>query len=325
MFDIEQNYNSNQGQRDITLVTNEFAYVCNKTSGQIKVYVGPITLTISQQESLVIFDEKTKMFKEIQDIKVAKQLFTSAPEGWYVVLKNPAPDFQTPELGKANTSPQLDIGRKVIISGPCSFPLFPGQMTKVVQGHRLRSNQYLLARIYDAEIANKNEDLASFKEEEKDFVVGQILVIKGTETSFFIPSTGVEVIPIDGVGKKYVREAVTLERLEYAILKNEDGEKRYVHGPDVAYPKPTEVFVQTPKGGNIFRALELSDISGIYVKVIDGYEDKDGTEHHIGEELFITGKEQRIYYPRPEHALIQYDGKYMHHAIAIPKGRAATF
>ena len=27
-----------------------------------------------------------------------------------------------------------------------------------------------------------------------------------------------------------------------------------------------------------------------------------------------------IYYPRPEHALIQYDGKYMHHAIAIPAG-----
>jgi major vault protein len=27
-----------------------------------------------------------------------------------------------------------------------------------------------------------------------------------------------------------------------------------------------------------------------------------------------------IYYPRPEHAMIQYDGKYMHHAIAIPKG-----
>jgi major vault protein len=27
-----------------------------------------------------------------------------------------------------------------------------------------------------------------------------------------------------------------------------------------------------------------------------------------------------IYYPRPEHAMIQYDGKYMHHAIAIPEG-----
>ena len=36
--------------------------------------------------------------------------------------------------------------------------------------------------------------------------------------------------------------------------------------------------------------------------------------------MFITGKDQMIFYPRPELALIQYDGKYMHHAIAIPEG-----
>ena len=27
-----------------------------------------------------------------------------------------------------------------------------------------------------------------------------------------------------------------------------------------------------------------------------------------------------IYYPRPEHAIINYDEKILHHAIAIPKG-----
>ena len=108
--------------------------------------------------------------------------------------------------------------------------------------------------------------------------------------------------------------------MEYAILKDEDGEKRYVHGPAVVFPKPTETFVESPKGGSIFRALELSPISGIYVKVIAAYEDENGTKHPIGEELFITGNDQMIYYPRPEHAMIQYDGKYMHHAIAIPEG-----
>jgi len=60
------------------------------------------------------------------------------------------------------------------------------------------------------------------------------------------------------------------------------------------------------------------------VKVIAAYDDTDAegkTVHHpIGEELFITGNDQMIYYPRPEHAMIQYDGKYMHHAIAIPEG-----
>jgi major vault protein len=88
----------------------------------------------------------------------------------------------------------------------------------------------------------------------------------------------------------------------------------------VVFPKPTETFVTSPKGGFIFRAIELSPISGIYVKVIAEYEDEAKTVHPIGEEMFITGKDTMIYYPRPEHAIINYDGKLTHHAIAIPEG-----
>ena len=40
----------------------------------------------------------------------------------------------------------------------------------------------------------------------------------------------------------YVREAVTLERLEYSILVDENGNKRYERGPQVVFPKPTENF-----------------------------------------------------------------------------------
>ena len=316
-------------QRDLVLSTNEFCFLQSKTNGAIKTYTGPITMTISAQESLVVFNPKTKKFEETQDFGKAKQLFVSAPEGWYVTLKNPAVDNSHPECAKAVNSPELEIGRKINIAGPVSFSLFPGQMTKVVRGHRLRSNQYLLARVYDADAAKKSIGSATIVDTEgkevktktDEYFVGQMIIIKGTEVSFYIPPTGIEVIPN---GKdKYVRDAVTLERLEYAILKDEDGEKRYIHGPAVVFPKPTETFVTAPKGGLIFRALELSPISGIYVKVIAAYDEKVGSKiihHPIGEELFITGKDQMIYYPRPEHAMIQYDGKYMHHAIAIPKG-----
>ena len=316
-------------QRDLVLSINEFCFLQNKTNGSIKSHVGPLTMTISQQEALVTFNAKSKKFEETQDFERAKQLFVSAPEGWYVILKNPTTDNQYPETGKANTSPStIKIGTKVNIPGPISFALYPGQMAKVVRGHRLRSNQYLLARVYDAQAAMKNIANATVVDAEgkevvqktEEYFMGQLLVIKGTEVSFYVPPTGIEVIPVGGRGDDYVRDAVTLERLEYAILKDEDGEKRYVHGPAVVFPKPTETFVETPKGGNIFRALELSPISGIYVKVIAAYKEEDGTERKVGDELFITGKEQMIYYPRPEHAMIQYDGKYMHHAIAIPEG-----
>ena len=325
-----EDYNGSMNrQKDIVLAPNEYTFVLSKTNGVIKTHTGPMTMTISAQESLVVFDPKSKQFIEVADIDKAKRLFTSAPEGWYIVLKNPAKDNMHPDSGKANNSPDLEVGKKINIAGPCTFSLFPGQMAKVVQGHRLRSNQYLLARVYDADAAKKNIDTATIVDTEgnevkdkkaTEYFMGQLLVIKGTEVSFYVPPTGIEVIPLGGKGSDYVRDAVTLERLEYAILKDEDGEKRYVHGPAVVFPKPTEVFVETPKGGNIFRALELSPISGIYIKVIAAYKDDNGVDHPIGEELFITGKEQMIYYPRPEHAMIQYDGKYMHHAIAIPEG-----
>lgn len=327
-YDNDENYTGNgtPRQRDLVLSTNEFCFIQSKTNGQIKTYTGPIMVTISQQESMVVFNNKTKRFEETGDFEKARQVFTSAPEGWYVVLKNPAKDSTHPDAAKAMNSPELHIGKKINVAGPCSFSLFPGQMAKVIQGHRLRSNQYLIARVYDADAASKSVATivdAEGKEVETTatkYFVGQLLVIKGTEVSFYMPPTGIEVI---AERDEYVRDAVTLERLEYVILKDESGSKRYVSGPSVVFPEPTEVFVESGnKKGNgvIFRALELSPISGIYVKVIADYKDELGKEYKTGEELFITGKDQMIYYPRPEHALIQYDGKYMHHAIAIPKG-----
>ena len=334
--------NTMSRQRDLVLSINEFCFLQNKTNGSIKSHVGPLTMTISQQEALVVFNSKTKKFEETTDFEKAKQLFTSAPEGWYIILKNPTTDGQYPEVGKANTTPTtIKIGTKVNIPGPTTFALYPGQMAKTVRGHKLRSNQYLIARVYDADAAMKGMEQATIIDAEgneatepkvNQYFVGQLLVIKGTEVSFYIPPTGIEVVPQTPYGDDYVRDAITLERLEYAILKDEDGEKRYVHGPAVVFPKPTETFVKAPKGGSIFRALELSPISGIYIKVIAEYDDEIEVEnekgeknkqiihHPIGEELFITGNEQMIYYPRPEHAMIQYDGKYMHHAIAIPEG-----
>lgn len=328
-FNSNENGNSMR-QKDLVLAPNEFVFLQNKTNGVIKTHTGPIMTTISQQESLVVFDKGSKQFKEVSNFDQAKQLFVSAPENWYIILKNPTEKNEFPELGKPSMSPALQIGRKVNITGPASFSLFPGQMAKVVRGHALRSNQYLLARVYEAESAAKSAgeilDIEGNKVESTEtYVNGQILVIKGTEVSFYIPPTGIEVIPVNNdPDKGYVREAVTLERLEYCILKDEDGNKRYIHGPKVVFPKPTETFVASSKDNLIFRAIELSPISGIYVKVIAEYKDNEGeaneVTHPVGEELFITGNDQMIYYPRPEHAIINYDNKIMHHAIAIPEG-----
>lgn len=314
-------------QKDLVLSINEYAYVLDRTKGNVLCHVGPTKTSLSQSDELVRFDAQTKKFVPCS-YNEAIYLFASAPENWYLVLKNPTHSGKRPTVGTSNNLPEdIDVGCKINIRGPVSFALYPGQMAKVIQGHALRTNQYLLARVYDADKAKSeggqviDADGNVIVEENKSYVNGQILVIKGTDISFYIPPTGIEVTPIQNQEKKgYVRDAVTLERLEYCILKDEDGNKRYVHGPEVVFPEPTESFVTSPKGGYIFRAIELSPISGIYVKVIAEYTDEKDVVHPVGEELFITGNDQMIYYPRPEHAIINYDEKILHHAIAIPKG-----
>ena len=313
-------------QKDLVLSINEYAYVLDETKGHVVCWVGPSKTSLSNSDKLVRFDAKSKSFVKCS-YNDAINLFVTAPENWYAILKNPVEGNKHPKPGANNLPEDVHIGRKVNVRGPVSFALYPGQMAKVIKGHALRSNQYLLARVYEAEEASKSAGEMRDTEgnvienTQEKYVNGQILVIKGTEVSFYIPPTGIEVIAINNDDRKgYVREAVTLERLEYCILKDEDGNKRYVHGPEVVFPKPTETFVTSPKGGYIFRAVELSKISGIYVKVIAEYKDDNGTVHPVGEELFITGNDQMIYYPRPEHAIISYDNKMMHHAIAIPKG-----
>ena len=305
-------------QKDLVLSINEYAYVLDRTKGNVSCWVGPAKTSLSTSDELVRFDSKTKKFIPCCSQAEAISLFASAPENWYIALKNPAADGRHPTPGTANTNPEkMSIGCKVNIPGPATFALYPGQMAKIIKGHVLRSNQYLLARVYDANALNGTTGEETCDSNGMEYINGEILVIKGTDVSFYIPPTGIEVIAIHNDDKNgYVRDAVTLERLEYCILKDEDGNKRYVHGPEVVFPEPTESFVADENGKIKYRAIELSEISGVYVKVIADYED-----HRTGEELFITGKEQMIYYPRPEHSFITYNDKIKHHAIAIPKGQ----
>ncbi len=320
--------------RDLVLAPNEFAFISDETKGNINVYVGPHKTSLANTDRPVVLNYASKRFDRCS-LEQATQTLAVAPEGWYLILKNPAKDASHPRTGALNNLPDLQIGRKVNVPGPISFALWPGQMVKVVQGHHIRSNQYLLVRVYDEEGAKANFQHAVFRGRDgepdngpairtEDLSMGRKLIIQGTGVAFHIPPTGIEVL-IDGNGQ-YVREAVTLERLEYCILLDEEGNKRFVKGPAVVFPSPTEVFVE--KGGSRkFRAIELNENSGIYVKVIAPYsvggqegESESPKAHKVGDELFITGREQMIYYPRPEHAIIKYTDQEIHYAIAIPAG-----
>lgn len=325
-------------ERDLVLAPNQFIHILDETKGNINSYIGPNKASLGNTEKPVVFNERTKDFV-VSTLEDAIQQFRIAPEGWYIILKNPA-DKQ-PQPGKTETLIDLKTGRKINIPGPTSMALWPGQMAKVVKGHHLRYNQYLIGRVYDDEAAKSNwaEAVVKTQADTEDpeaaekadvlgvdpsqLTMGQLIVIKGTDVSFFIPPTGIEILADDE--GKYARRAVTLERLEYCILQDEDGNKRFEKGPNVVFPRPTESFLRRKnEAGKVtrkFRAIELNEQMGIYLKVIADHEDDKGVQHLAGDELFLTGKEVRIYYPRPEHGIIRYgSGSEIHYSVAIPKG-----
>jgi len=275
------------------------------------------------------------------------------PTGHYAVLTNPREDSRVPEAGNKQADAELLIGKREHIPGPASFALWPRQEVKVIEGHQLRSNQYLIVRVYDEEAARNNWTDAVIKKQAtaadtnedngksgetieavtvtgdipEDLSVGRLLVIRGTEVSFYIPPTGVEVVQEDE--NEYVRDALTLERLQYCILIDESGNKRYVRGPDVVFPLPTEAFFKNKGKDRIFRPVELNgSIQGMHVKVIADYADVDGihgvkgASYSEGDELFIKGETTPIYFPCEQHSVVKYDGKTKHYATAIPAGDA---
>ncbi|MCB1191248.1 MAG: hypothetical protein H7A23_19210 [Leptospiraceae bacterium] len=315
-------------ERDLILSPNEFAFISDQTKGNINVYVGPYKASLSNTDQPILFRQDSKRFEKCT-LEQSIQTFAISPEGWYLTLKNPAKDNSSPKTGTVSNMVELNVGHKVSIPGPVSFPLWPGQMVNVIKGHYLRSNQYLVVRVYDEKAAQENWEKAVIKSQTagttetqsidvSKLSLGKQLVIKGTNISFYIPPTGIEVVK--GEKGEYIRKAVTLERLEYCILLDESGNKRYVKGPEVVFPEPTESFIEV-EGKRKFKAIELSEIKGIYIKVIAPYSE-NGKDYKEGEELFLTGKDMMIYFPRKEHAVIKYGDNELHYAVAIPEGEA---
>ena len=314
-------------KRDLVLNPGEYAFLQDQTRGVIKTYVGPVVVNQTGQDSPVQWNTQTRRFERMSRLEGAVCPAPIASEGDYIVLENPASDAKTPQVGAVSNTPDLLAGCKVNIPGPCTFALWPSQSAQVVQGHTLRSNQFLVVRVYNEDLARKNWGKAVIKGADGapkaagkgDFMtIGQRLIIKGTEVSFYIPPTGIEVAQDDdGI---YVREAVTLERLEFCILVDEDGNKRYEKGPQVVFPKPTEEFFVDGEQRK-YKAIELNPIQGLHVKVIAPYEE-NGKKHEEGDELFITGKDCSIYFPRPEHSIIQYGSRMKHYGVAVPAGEA---
>lgn len=312
-------------ERELVLAPNEFAYILDTTKGLIACYVGPNKTSLAQTDQPVRLNPVSGRFESVE-LSQAVTLFVTAPANAYVVLQNPAADNAHPRVGVANGLIDLQTGRCINVPGPTSFALWPGQVAEVIEGHRLRSDEYLVVRIQDAGAANHSWraalGLPPAGEEESGpeperFGVGDTHVIRGSDVRFYIPPTGVEVVP-DRAGQ-HVREAVVLQELEYCVLIGEQGTREVVRGERVVFPRADQRFEE--RGGErVFRALQLSDTSGVHLRVVADHVDEAGTARVVGEERFVTGAGV-IWFPRPEvEVLPDPDGNPLHTAVVVAKG-----
>tara|TARA_B100000614_G_scaffold262909_1_gene300456 strand:+ start:43204 stop:45951 length:2748 start_codon:yes stop_codon:yes gene_type:complete len=350
---------------DLLIPPGSYAYFQSTQNGSISTKVGPTNVPSSGNENPIKFDPQSRRFTSCTPDQ-AMQTTIRAGENDYIILENPC--LQGGELVFPGTNKDklpengLEMGRRVVVHGPVSFALWPGQVATVVEGHALRTNEYLELRVYDAEAAKKNWSEASVvaasattdtggqgggqggsggeddqnagsadatsadkagaavvSGEVPDLRVGQRLIIKGTDVSFYMPPSGIQVVSSDG-DRTYVRSAVSLELLEYTILVDESGDKRFVQGPAVVFPEPTETFF-TKNDTRKFRAIELQEQAGLHLKALKDFTDEGGKQRKAGDEYFVTGKERPIYYPREEEAIVPYaEGERVHYAVAVPKG-----
>jgi hypothetical protein len=274
-------------ERDILVASNEYAYVQDLTKGDIVLYVGPTKISLSNTERLV--ELRNDRFAAVRNDEAGGGVypFLSASSAQYVILENPAKDLGAKAVKGSNSSTELLNGRRVVVPGPAAFPLWPGQKAKVLAGHELYEDQYLRVRVYD----KVEGDAAS---------IGTERIIKGAETSFYIPRTGLEVVPDE---KGYVRNAVTLLDGQYCVLRGPRGSRRFVRGPGVVFPEAWEEFL-VKAGARVFAAHALRRDRGLHVRAVKNFEAKAGDQvpagvYLAGQELFLEGRDG-FFFPTAE-------------------------
>jgi len=133
---------------DLILTNGVYALFRDNTKGVVSTVAGPMNISRSGNETPVVWDAQGRMFVETDFRSVVRQ-YVTARRNEYVVLHNPAVNDRQPHPspGSKQAAADLRVGEDVVIPGPCTFALWPGQSAEVIPGHALRSNQFLIVEV----------------------------------------------------------------------------------------------------------------------------------------------------------------------------------
>ncbi len=207
--------------RKIPVTERQFLWVQDDDKGEVTLHVGPTMVSPTAADRVVV-DDGEGGFRE--DLSGRPQQMVELSDSQYAVLFNPLFENDGGPNGKfragRNESRPLRNGTRAMIPGPCSFYLRPGQRVDVRDAHELASNQYLVVKVYGevessapyyqvtarsaaitrATAESPVDAIAKAAEEGGDprpvvLKRGQLIVIRGLDTQFYIPPTGVDIVP----------------------------------------------------------------------------------------------------------------------------------
>ncbi len=219
-----------RGSRKIPVTERQFLWVQDDDKGEVILHVGPTMVSPTAADRVVV-DDGEGGFRE--DNSGRPQRMIELSDSHYAVLYNPLADKLEDEGPNGrfrpgrNESRSLKNGTRHMIPGPCSFYLRPGQRVEVRDVHELASNQYLVVKVYGEveqsaiyyditvrsaaittataeDVSGASSTSEAEQAEPTELTRGQLIVIRGLDTQFYIPPTGVDVVPdlsLDGRGK----------------------------------------------------------------------------------------------------------------------------
>jgi major vault protein len=208
-----------RGPKKMSITNREFVWV-QSDDGEVTLLVGPCMVSPTATDRIVV-DDGDGGFEDAPE-RGHTQRMVEVGDNQYAVLFNPLekPDAGSPNgtfKSARNETRPLRNGTKQMIPGPCSFYLRPGQRCEVRDAHELGSNQYLVVKAYgevDEEAPyyditarsagvtsttiREGEDVreeGSTPAEHTEFQRGGQIVIRGIDTQFYIPPTGLDIVP----------------------------------------------------------------------------------------------------------------------------------
>ena len=207
-----------RGSRKIPVTERQFLWVQDDDKGEVTLHVGPTMVSPTAADRVVI-DDGAGSFRE--DTSGRPQMMIEVGDHQYAVLFNPLVENDGGangrfRIGRNEARPQKN-GTRAMIPGPCSFFLRPGQRCEVRDAHELSASQYLVVKVYGPvdrtapyfDVTARSAAITRATAEaldgrptplpetgsDQDLKRGQLIVIRGIDTQFYIPPTGVDIVP----------------------------------------------------------------------------------------------------------------------------------